>query len=393
MKQKSKWSAGLIILAIFLVSINLRPAVTSIGPILSTIRDSLHVSSTQMSLLTSIPVFCMGLFAPLAVPIQKKYGYRLSITVLTGLIGLATSTRILFSSYSALLLTSFLAGFAIAIISPIINAYIKQRFPSRMEPVIGVYSFAMGFGAAISAGFTGIFFKSFNGDWALALGVWGFLAIIAMVSWFTIVKDAPIRKVRTEQTDSARNPWKNKLAWTILIYFGFQTSLFFSLTTWLTSVAMEQGMALLTAGSVLTLMTIVQLVGNILIPSLINRYPNRLIWLQSLIFIGIVGSVIFFIDSTWAIWTSAVIFGLVLSGLFPIGLMLPLDEAENNREANEWSSMVLSGGFMMSAFAPLIIGFVYDWTATHYFSKWIIVILFILMSVSVFIMQKQKKSV
>lgn len=393
MNQRSKWSAGLIIFAIFLVSINLRPAVTSVGPILSTIRESLHVSSTQMSLLTSIPVFCMGLFAPLAVPIQKKYGYRLSITVLTGLIGLATFTRIVFSSYSALLITSFLAGFAIAIISPIINAYIKQKFPTRMEPVIGIYSFAMGFGAAISAGFTGIFYKSFDGNWALSLGIWGFLAIFAMISWFAIVKDGPVRKVGTHQTDQARNPWKNKLAWTILIYFGFQTSLFFSLTTWLTSVALEQGMTLLTAGSVLTLMTIVQLVGNILIPSLVNRYPNRLIWLQSLIFIGVFGSAIFFIDSTWAIWISAVIFGLVLSGLFPIGLMLPLDEAVNNREANEWSSMVLSGGFMMSAFAPLTIGFVYDWTATHYFTKWIIVILFILMSLSVFIMQKQKKSV
>lgn len=74
MKQRSKWSTVLIILAIFLVSINLRPAVTSVGPILSTIRESLHVSSTQMSLLTSIPVFCMGLFAPLAVPIQKSTG-------------------------------------------------------------------------------------------------------------------------------------------------------------------------------------------------------------------------------------------------------------------------------------------------------------------------------
>ncbi|MBD8036012.1 MFS transporter [Solibacillus sp. A46] len=393
MKQRSKWSTGLIILAIFLVSINLRPAVTSVGPILSTIRESLHVSSTQMSLLTSIPVFCMGLFAPLAVPIQKKYGYRLSITLLTALIGLATVTRIFFSSYSALIITSFLAGFAISIISPIINAYIKQRFPTRMEPVIGVYSFATGFGAAISAGFTGIFYKSFNGNWALSLGIWGLLAIVAMICWFGFVKDAPMRKSSTEQTDLARNPWKNKLAWTILIYFGLQTSLFFSLTTWLTSMALEQGMVLLTAGSVLTLMTVVQLVGNILIPSLINRYPDRIIWLHSLIVIGIIGSAIFFIDSVWAIWASAIILGFVLSGLFPIGLMLPLDEAKNNREANEWSSMVLSGGFMMSAFAPLIIGFVYDWTTSHYFTRWIIVILFILMSISVFIMQKQKNSV
>ena len=388
MQQLSKWKYGFIILSIILVSINLRPAITSVGPILSTIRDALQVSSTHMSLLTSIPVFCMGLFAPLAVPIQKKYGYRWSITILVALIGLATAARILFSNYSSLVVTSFLAGFAIAIISPIINAYIKEMFPTKMEPVIGIYSFAMGFGATLSAGFTAIIYKTFTGNWALALGIWGVLAIIAMTSWFTTVNDSGAISIKSSQTDEKRNPWKNKVAWSILLYFGFQTSLFFSLTTWLTSVALEQGMALLTAGSVLTLMTIVQLVGNLLIPSLINRYPNRIIWLHSLIMIGLVGSAVFFFNENWAIWVSSVVFGFVLSGLFPIGLMLPLDEAKNKAEANEWSSMVLSGGFMMSAIVPLIIGIVYDLTGTHYVTKWIIVILFGFMSLSIIGMQR-----
>jgi len=214
-----------------------------------------------------------------------------------------------------------------------------------------------------------------------------------MISWFTAVKAPVVTSIKNSQTDEKRNPWKNKVAWSILLFFGFQTSLFFSLTTWLTSVALEQGMALLTAGSVLTLMTIVQLAGNLLIPSFINRYPNRVVWLYSLIMIGLIGSVIFFINDNWAIWVSAVVFGFVLSGLFPIGLMLPLDEAKNKAEANEWSSMVLSGGFMMSAIVPLIIGIVYDNTGTHYVTKWIIVILFGFMLFSIIGMQRQKKSV
>lgn len=393
MKLIQIWKNIAIIFAIFLVSINLRPAVTSIGPILSTISDSLGVSSTQMSLLTSIPVFCMGLFAPLAVPLQKKFGYKWSIVVLLMLIGFATSARIIYSSYTALIITSFLAGFSIAIISPMINAYIKEKFPTKMEPVIGVYSFAIGFGATISAGFTAVLYERFNGDWALALGVWGLLAVVAMFSWLLTV-DSPTKQLYVQEDhNEARNPWKNKMAWTILLYFGLQTSLFFGLTTWLVSIAMEQGMALLTAGSVLTVMTIVQLFGNILIPSLINRYPNRIIWLHSLIAIGLVGSAIIFIDAIWAIWTSAIIFGFVLSGLFPIGLMLPLDEAKNHQEANEWSSMVLSGGFMMSAIVPLLIGVVFDLTSSHFMTKVIYVTLFVLMSLSIFIMQKQQKQV
>lgn len=390
MEKNQSWKYALLLLAIFLVSINLRPAVTSVGPLLTTISQALQVSSTQMSLLTSIPVFCMGLFASLAVPLQKKFGYRNSIVFLVFLIGIATLARIYFANYSGLLITSFVVGIGIAIISPMMNAFIKEKFPTKFGSVIGVYSFAMGFGATISAGFTGVFYEQFHGNWALALGVWGILAFVAMLSWLFAVEGANTVEVGQNQAEKVRNPWKNKQAWAILLYFGFQTSLFFSLTTWLASIAMEQGMTLLIAGSVLTLMSVVQLVGNILITIAMNHYPNRIKWLASLISIGLIGTLIFFIDANWAIWTSAVLFGAVLSGLFPIGLMLPLDEANNNREANAWSSMVLSGGFMMSAIIPLVIGVIFDLTGNHFMTKVVIVLLFIAMSISVFIMHRLK---
>ena len=92
-----------------------------------------------------------------------------------------------------------------------------------------------------------------------------------------------------------------------------------------------------------------------------------------------------------SIWAGAIILGGALSGLFPIGLMLPLQEARNNREANEWSSMVLSGGFMMSAILPLVIGFVYDGTGSHFTTKIIFVVLFVLMYISIVFLQRAKR--
>ena len=73
--------------------------------------------------------------------------------------------------------------------------------------------------------------------------------------------------------------------------------------------------------------------------------------------------------------------------------MLPLDEAKTNREASSWSSMVMSGGFMMSAVVPLLIGTVYDLTGTHYVSKWIFITLFVLMFASVYLYQVNKRHV
>ena len=393
MQQMSSTKKWLIFAAIFFVSLNLRPSVTSIGPLVNTIQEQLNVSSTMMSLLTSIPVFCMGLFAPFAVPMQKKFGYRTSINVLMVLIGFATAARFYFDSFGALIITSFLTGFAIAIISPIINAYIKETFKEKMAPVIGIYSFAIGGGASLSAGLTGPLYESSN-NWSYALAIWGALAIIALISWtLAVEKKVTIVESFDEAHEEGRNPWISGLAWIIMLYFGLQTALFFSLTAWLPSMGQERGMTIITAGNVLTIMSIVQLVGNLTISSLVGKYPNLVTWLFGLIAFGGVGAGILFIDANWAIWVGAMMLGAALSGLFPIGLMLPLQEARNNREANTWSSMVLSGGFMLSAILPLIIGMVYDATNSHYATKVIFVILFILMWISIVFLKRAKKRV
>ena len=253
MQQVKGLHVWVTLAAIFFVSLNLRPSVTSVGPLLNTITDELNISSTQVSLLTSIPVFCMGLFAPLAVPFQKKLGYKWSINLLLVAIGLATAARIWFGSYTALIITSFVAGIAIAVISPLINAFIKERFPHKLAPVIGLYSLATGAGTTISAGFTGVFFEQFN-SWQIALGLWGALTIIAIVLWTFAAGDKDEAVENIEEDGQVRNPWKNKTAWLILLYFGLQTSLFFSLTTWLSPIAQEQGFSLVTASAVLTTM-------------------------------------------------------------------------------------------------------------------------------------------
>ncbi|MET1014946.1 MAG: MFS transporter, partial [Paenisporosarcina sp.] len=82
-----------LFVAIFLIALNLRPAITSIGPLLDTIRNDLHLTNSEVSLLTAIPVICMGLFAPLAVHWLNKFGQRKGISILIIIIGIMTLLR------------------------------------------------------------------------------------------------------------------------------------------------------------------------------------------------------------------------------------------------------------------------------------------------------------
>lgn len=378
MKNK-QWTVSmiLIVVSIFFVALNMRPAVTAIGPLFNVLMESLQVSNTHMSLLTSIPVFCMGLFAPLAVPMQKKVGTKWAIGILLIIIALANGLRFVKESYLILLVTSFAAGFAIAIIGPILNAYIKEKFPSRFTTVVGVYSFGIGAGATLSAGLTVSIYNAFDKSWTIALGGWVVLAIVAFIIWSLSIPQERMEVQKEVKSIDAtvRNPWKNRHAWTILVFFGLQTALFFSLMSWLPAMLQDKGFSLVVASALLTFMSIVQLAGNIIITMLMEKWTNRITWILSLSALGIIGFGLLWIGEGDILWFAVFIIGVVLSGLFPIGLLLPLDEATNNAEANSWSSMVLSGGFMISAILPLLIGVLYDKTANHTFTYAIFIVI------------------
>lgn len=391
--KKKQWRvpALLVIVSIFFVALNMRPAVTGIGPLFNVLLESLHVSNTKMSFLTSIPVFCMGLFAPFAVPLQRKLGTKTAITLLLIIIALANGLRFFKESYGLLVVTSFAAGFAIALIGPMLNAYIKKKFPTRFTTVVGIYSFGIGTGATLSAALTVTFYNRFHESWTMALGSWAVLAIIALVIWLlTIQKDQDeLSETDVLSENDARNPWKNVRAWTILIYFGLQTSLFFSMMSWLVPMIQDKGYSLVAASSMLTFMSIVQMIGNITVPILMEKWANRMGWLFSLGILGIFGFALLWLSSGAMLWIAVLIIGIVLSGLFPIGLLLPLDEAKNDEEANSWSSMVLSGGFMISAIIPILIGYCYDVTGNHTFTYAIFMLLMLGIVATTIILKKK----
>lgn len=356
-----KTALGVMVVAILFVSLNLRPAISSVGPLLETIRSDLALNNSQISLLTSIPVFCMGLFAPLAITFNRKLGMKRSITLLIAAIGLLTLLRGILPVYPVLLVSSFFIGLAIAVISPLLSALIKRNFPTRTASLIGVYSFGMGAGATLASGLTGVFYTL--AGWPFALASWSVLAILAILIWQRI--EQPQEEEADLEGVAVVSPWRNRRAWLMLLFFGFQSALFFSLITWLAPIAIEKGMGVLSAGAVLTVMTAVQLVGNLSIPALLAKFPSRLLWTLVSLASGAAGLLLMILGEGGMIWLSAVLLGVMLGGLFPIALLMPLDENKRADDVNSWTAMIQSGGYIISSLMPFFIGFLYDAYGSH----------------------------
>ena len=379
--MRSTSSQILLLFAIFLVALNLRPAITSIGPMLDIIKADLALSNTQVSLLTVIPVICMGVFAMLAPILNKAIGLNKTMYFMLLLLAVATGIRFLVTSFSVLVLTAFFVGIAIAVIGPLLSALIKQHFPMHIAVVVGIYSFGMGMGATLSTGLTGVFYEK-AGSYTFALAIWAAIAILGMAAWaITATHPFEVKQVSDQPVAKGDNPWRSKKAWSFLIFFGLQTALFFSVLTFLVPIAVSNGMTLLQAGTLLSMMTVVQIFMNIGFPILLQKFKSRtpaLVWILTLGIVSI--GLMWTADPLWFA-IGVLLMGIPLGGLFPICLLMPMDATNTAEETNSWTAMMQTGGFIIGGILPLLIASLYDYTESHYVTLLVFLVLFVVMLV------------
>ena len=354
----------LMIIALFIASLNLRPSINSIAPLLETIRTSLGMNASVASLLTSIPVLCMGLFAPVAVKFSGKWGIERVLGWSLLVIGVGTILRFFTNSTSFLLITAFIAGIGIAFAGPLLPGFIKRHFPKHVPSMIAIYTVALTLGAALSSSLIVPMQNSMN-SWQSALGIWGVLAFVAVLLWWLFV----MRHIRPQDHlastgTKTRMPWTNKKAWLLTLTFGLMAMLFYSFTAWLPEIIQGMGYSKSYAASALTIFVVVQIPVSLVLPILLRKFPSRRLWLLVSALLQLVGLVMLAFSIEPLVATFFI--GVGAGGLFSLNILLPLDATDNPQEAAAWSAMTQSVGYVIGATGPLILGWIHD--ATDSFS-------------------------
>jgi hypothetical protein len=133
--------SGLLV-ALFLCSLTLRPQLVGAGPLLPRIEGSLSISHAVAGLLATIPVLCMGLFAPVAAHLLHGVGSRRAIGFSVGLLSVGGLARAFVPSAPALLLFTVPIGIAIAFAGTLLPVAVKENFADRPAFATGVYATA-----------------------------------------------------------------------------------------------------------------------------------------------------------------------------------------------------------------------------------------------------------
>ena len=344
--------------ALFLVSINLRPAISSIAALLAAIHDGTGLSSTGAGLLTTLPVLCFGGFAPLAPVLANRFGADRA--VLAGMLALMVGLGVrVLGGIPLLFFGTLVAGASIGVVMVLLPGIIKREFGRRAGAMIGVYTMALCFGAALSAGTT-VPLQHLGGSWRFALAFWLLPALLGAVVWRPHARRAAHHD--RLQRNKLRGLWSDRLAWQVALYMGLQSALAYCVFGWLPTVLIDRGMTPLAAGVMLSLSISMQLItalGGPWIASFGRDQRHAITAMMVLTLIGFGGCVYADID---LIWPWAVVLGLGQGGAFSIGLTLIVLRAPNARVAASLSGMVQGVGYAIAALGPLALGWLRDVT-------------------------------
>ncbi|KAF1004899.1 MAG: putative transporter YycB [Pseudomonas fluorescens] len=221
----------LLLLGLVLVALNLRPALSSLSPLLAEVSQSLGLSAAKAGLLTTLPVLCLGLFAPTAPILARRFGAE---RVVLGILLTLAAGIVLRSSFgeAGLFIGSVIAGASIGIIGVLLPGIVKRDFPRQAGTMTGVYTMALCLGAALAAGASVPLSHHFGNSWSIGLGFWIVPALGAALFWLPQVR----------QTHGAHHVayrvkglLRDRLAWQVTLYMGLQSSLAYIVFGWLPS--------------------------------------------------------------------------------------------------------------------------------------------------------------
>ncbi|MEG7381586.1 CynX/NimT family MFS transporter [Bacillus subtilis] len=358
-KHKNIQSFWLIIGIIF-IAFNLRPAITSVGPVISSIRADLHMSNGTAGFLTALPLLSFAVLSPLA----PKFGQRLGnertlwLGLLMLLIGILLRSAGLIL---ALFAGTALIGIGIAIGNVLLPSLIKHKYPEKSGIMISLYTTSMCIFAALASGVSVPLAAQMEGGWKQAFLLWGGLAFLALLIWIPQLRhrDTANKAVKL-QTSSI---WASKMAWHVTIFMGLQSFLFYSSIAWFPEILRSHGIDTSTAGWMVSLMQFASLPSTFLTPVFADRLKHQrgiVAGLTAVYLIGLCGLLAGGSHILLTVWM--IIIGIGQGSSISLALTLIGLRSENAQQAAALSGMSQSFGYLLAAVGPIFVGYLFDQT-------------------------------
>ncbi|MEC1354673.1 MFS transporter [Bacillus sonorensis] len=352
----------LLITGIIFIAFNLRPSITSVGPLISSIRTDLDMTNGMAGFLTTLPLLSFAFLSPVAPKLGQRLGNERTLWI--GLVVLLIG--ILLRSYGetfTLFAGTALIGIGIAICNVLLPSLIKHKYPEKAGIMTSFYTTSMSIFAALASGISIPLSHGLQWGWSASLMVWAGLAFLAILIWVPQLRYHDTANRTVSLKTDGQTVWRSKIAWQVTFFMGIQSFLFYCTIAWLPEILKSHGMSMSLSGWMLSLMQFASLPSTFLTPVLAGRFRDQksiVLGLGILYLAGMTGLLYGGNAALLTLWV--VLIGVGQGSSISLALTLIGLRSENAHQAAALSGMSQSAGYLLAAIGPSFVGFLYDHT-------------------------------
>lgn len=259
------------VIVLLLLAGNLRPALTSVGPLLEAIRSDLGLSAAAAGLLITLPLIIFAGFSPFA-RLGQTLGIERSLAGCLALIvaGIALRSQ---GSVPALFGGTAIFAIGIGIANVLVPVIVKRDYSHRVGTMTTAYVMVMTLTGALATGLAVPIASHFTGGWRLSLAVWAVLGVLSLALWLpeTRKPNQAGEPRRSPGAKAAKPIWRSATAWQVTIFMGLQFLIYFIIISWVPPYLADYGDSAAEAGWLLTIFSVMAFAVGAVTPALLRR--------------------------------------------------------------------------------------------------------------------------
>lgn len=359
-----KSSSILIILGVIFLSLILRTPITSVGAILGPLKSILDINNTVAGFITTIPLIAFAIFSPMVAKISNKVGLEKTLLLAAIIISIGLGLRFHINTY-VFFITTFIIGVGITIGNVLLPGLVKKYYPEKLGLMTGFYAVIMNIGAAVAAGISyPILSSNIGGEkfsTGLAVNIWIIIAVINIFVYTAMSKNSNVNEVK-DNHEKVHGYFKYSKMWTIMLSMGLQSALFYCSVSWFAEIMISKDFSPETAGLLLSISQFAQFPSTFIVPILADKVHNKL-RIPVVITIGYLVSLVGMLYTSGnfvLMLTFIIIFALAGGGSFSYVMYLFSVKSRNESEAADISGLAQSGGYLLAAIFPPLLGYIRD---------------------------------
>ncbi|SDL59867.1 MFS transporter, CP family, cyanate transporter [Arthrobacter sp. ok362] len=344
-------------ICLVLIGLNLRTVFSSFAAVLPEVTADAGLPAWAVMVLTTVPVTLLGVFAPLAPALARRFGAERvllgAMAVLTGGLLLRPVELPAAGHLPALLAGTAACGAAISLCNVLLPGVVKRDFPHRLGLMGGLYTTAICASAALGAGFTFPVFRA-TGQWTAALWFWALPAGVVLLLFLPpALRAGPGGAPRPAGGVSV---WRSAVAWQVTAFMVLQAMMSFSVFAWLAPILRERGVDGGTAGLIVSASIVLQMLGSLFAPALATRFRDQRA-INTVVALmtggGFALSIFGPADFLW-LWTG--LLGLGQGSLTAAALTLIMVRTRDGHTAAHLSGMMQGVGYGLGSSGTLLVG-------------------------------------